>query len=221
MSHQDLIGLMEEGIDRLVQTFLDKPYSFYSENDLHCALYNLLDKMGLNRDCRAKAGERVVTSTLLHKEYPTKGRYRRRNDGPSHKVEKGSRGHFDLCLWDPELAEERIIRRSGGVGEQRTLAAVELSLNEHHKRFLWHVYWDWLKLCDPENEVEKGVILFFVRDYPYKRVKFPRDGFIRMLHDKFGNEDRIDILYIERYLDERVVWLISDTSFRDYKRFGG
>lgn len=206
-------------MDRLVQFFLDKPYSFYSENDLHCALYHILDDLSLNRDCQARAGNRLVASTLLHKEYPTKGRYKRRNDGPSKKIEKGSRGHFDLCLWDPKLTEERYISRAGGVGEQRTLAAVELSLNENHKRFMWHVYWDWLKLSDPENKVEKGIILFFVRDYPYERVKFPRDGFIRKLNIEFGSEDKIDILYIERCLGERKVFLISNTSFRNYKRY--
>ncbi|UCH02075.1 MAG: hypothetical protein JSV20_09755, partial [Candidatus Bathyarchaeota archaeon] len=164
-----------------------------------------------------RADGQLVTSNLLHKEYPTKSRYKRNYEARSEKLERGSRGHFDLCLWDPERTEDRFIRRSGGIGEQRTLAAIELSLNEHHNRFFWHTYWDWLKLSDPDNEVENGIMLFFVRDYPYERVNFPRDGFIRKLCEEFGEEDRIDILYVERHVEERNVWLISNTKFRDYK----
>ena len=66
----------------------------------------------------------------------------------------------------PELTEKRQFERAGGKGEQRTKAAIEISLNEHHNQFQWHVYWDLLKLSDPENEIQTRIILFFLRDYP-------------------------------------------------------
>lgn len=219
MSNQEIISIIDKGIDKLIHRFLEKPYSFYSENDLHCELYHILSEMGLNKSCRVRADKRIVESSILHKEYPTKGRYRRNNSGPSEKVERGSRGHLDISIWDPDITEDRYFRRSGGRGEQRTLAAIEMSLNEHHERFQWHVYWDLLKLNDPMNEIERGIILFFVRDYPYKQVTFPKDGFLRKLHEMFGSEAKTHIIYIEYCLDENTIWLITKTKFLTYKHY--
>lgn len=219
MLTQHFYKLLEEGVNDLIHHFLESPYAFYTESDLHCSLYHLLSNLGLNKDCHVNIGNHIVPSTILHKEYPTKGRYKRKHDDSSYKLKKGSRGHFDLCLWDPNVSHDRYFRRSGGVDEQRTIAAVEISLNEHHARFQWHVYWDLVKLTDSINEVDKGIILFFIRDYPYKRVKFPLDGFLRKLHEMFGSEDRIDIIYIERNIDEKIVWMISDTTFGKYKHY--
>lgn len=142
----------------------------------------------------------------------------RNNSGPSEKVEKGSRGHLDISVWDPDQTDRRYFRKSGGVGEQRTIAAVEMRLNEHHGRFQWHVYWDLLKLTDPENEIEMGIVLFFVRDYLYTS-KFPSDGFLKKLNEMFGSETSAHIIYAESSSRNKSVWMISDTLFRDYRHY--
>jgi len=33
----------ESGIKDLIEAFKSNPYSFYSENDLHCSLFHILD----------------------------------------------------------------------------------------------------------------------------------------------------------------------------------
>ena len=203
----------EESISKTVDDFLESPYSYYSENDLHCQLYLNMCNLGLNQKCLVNTPLGLASSTILHKEYPTKGRYKRNNNGPSAKIETGSRGHFDLSLWDPEHSAKRLISSPGGIGEQRTIGAVELSLNEHHERFKWHALWDHMKLSDPANEIEKGVILFFVRDYPYESTGFPRDGFIKTLSENFKDKDGVSLIYVERYKEEKIVHLLTKGSF--------
>jgi hypothetical protein len=72
---------VENFIDELVETFLERPYTFYSENDLHCYLYHLmLMKEELSKPIKVTTSKgREVKSILVHKEYPTKGLYRRYN----------------------------------------------------------------------------------------------------------------------------------------------
>jgi hypothetical protein len=217
--HQDYYEKLEKGVDRLIQRFIKTPYSYYSENDLHCEQYRIFNNIGLNKSCIIKVGRKKIQSKLLHREYPTKGRYKRVKNGPSLKVKRGKRGHYDLCLWDSELTEKRQFERAGGKGEQRTKAAIEISLNEHHNQFQWHVYWDLLKLSDPENEIQTRIILFFLRDYPYKKTKFSQNGFLSKLHLMFGKETKTHIIYVESNQDENQIWLISDTSFGNYKKY--
>ena len=217
MLREELFAILEKGIAELISAFLTKPYAFYTESDLHCHLYHILVNLGLDKACKVKAAEGNVESVLVHREYPTKGRYKRHDDRKSEKVcVGGKRGHFDLCIWDPAVTEQRSFRTSGGEGEQRTLAAVEFSLNEHHESFQWHVYWDLLKLTDPTNEVERGYILFFLRDYPYEKTGFPRDGFIDKLHEMFGEEKKIPIVYVEKRGSDERRGLVSRASFLDY-----
>jgi hypothetical protein len=94
------------------------------------------------------------------------------------------------------------------------MVAIEMSLNEHHDSFEWKVYWDLLKLTDPNNEVDKGYILFFVRDYPYDRTGFPEDGFISKLRDMYDHEKKVNILYVESKGSETRTILVSDTNFQ-------
>jgi hypothetical protein len=44
------------------------------------------------KDCKS--------SILLHEEYPTKERYNAKS--LKENVPRGSRGHFDICIWNPE-----------------------------------------------------------------------------------------------------------------------
>ena len=199
MNKELVFRILETGIVELVDAFLARPYAFYTESDLHCFLYHTLCNLGLNQ-----------VHACMH------GRYRRRRDTKSTSEKRGSRGHFDISVWDQVLTEQKQFRAPRGEGEQRTLAAVELSLNEHHKNFQWHVYWDLLKLKDPKNEVERGIILFFVRDYPYRRTRFPRNGFIRTLHEMFGDENKVPIVYVEKLGLEERKGTVSRASFLDY-----
>jgi len=171
-SHDIILQLVKESIDELAAHFLKNPYFFYTENDLHCHLFNIIFKKfeshELNKPIETSDGK---SSILLHKEYPTKAQYRRNEAGKLQKVEKGRkgrRGHFDLSVWNPDLVNERLFRSEGGKGEQETFIAIELALVENNyqaKDALIHTKNDLLKLSDSENNVEYGFMLFFVREW--------------------------------------------------------
>lgn len=94
----ELSLILEAGIAKLVDIFLAKPYVFCTESDLHCYLYRVLWDLGLSKECNVKVGGRSVESVLLHREYPTKNKYRRHPDRESEEDPRGKRGHFDLCI---------------------------------------------------------------------------------------------------------------------------
>lgn len=166
-----MLELVEACINDLVKTFLATPYLFYTESDIHCYFYKLISKrlecsgFGLYETLDKKH------SGLLHKEYPTKKRYaqKRLKEDPT-----GRRGHFDLCIWNPEEISKRLFRRRNPKQinkEQQTYLAFEFFLAEgaeesNLEHAIRHTKWDILKLKD--NEVKYGYILFFARDWNFK-----------------------------------------------------
>jgi len=152
------------GIKAVVDRFMESPYLFYSEQDMHAYLYHKLISGKLGEVfVETSFGDRTV---LVHKEYPTLGKYA----GP-----KGTwtRGHFDLAIVDPEHASEshwRTHHTEPPYARHRLKAAVEFGLNAigTTKLDLTHFRKDLARLTDPASMVERGYLLFFVRrqDYP-------------------------------------------------------
>lgn len=212
---KELVNQLENGIIELIDKFHSAPYSSYSENDLQCALFFILSEKELNQPCFIKIGRQQKKSSILHTKYPTKGRYKQSDIGPSIKKPRGKKGFFDLCLWDPEIAQKRQFKSSRGKNEQRTFSVVEIRFIENHNTFQWNVLWDLLKLIDPSNEVENGYILLFVRDYPYESTQFSKDGFLEKLYEMFGREKKIKIIYIECNQGKNRSYMISNNKFLD------
>ena len=161
-SPEKLMRLFENAIKSLVRRFRNHPYVFYTETDMHCYLYHRLYAGGLlNALYPTVEGYDTI---LLHKEYPTVARYRRRNDGTLEESAQGRRrGAFDISIWDPQFIGEREHR------EQKVLCAAELALNECSAGNV-HTINDATKLAGPGNEIKYGYLLFFVRDNPdYER----------------------------------------------------
>lgn len=168
-----LLRIVETCINDLTETFFSTPYLFYTENDLHCHFYKLLSERledagyGLYETLDKKF------STLLHKEYPTKKRYSRKL---IEEKSNGSRGHFDLCMWNPQEVGKRLFRSGNSKeisNEQQTYFAFELLLVEGTdkstlKHAINHSLWDMLKLKD--NEVSYGYILLFARDWSFREA---------------------------------------------------
>jgi hypothetical protein len=153
-----LVPLFEAAIKSLVRRFRNHPYVFYTESDMHCYLYHRMYVGGLINGLYSTVdGDDTV---LLHKEYPTLSQYSRLPDGKLEESGKGRRGHFDICLWDPQFIGQREHRK------QKVLFAAELALNECRPRSL-HTINDTTKLAGPRNEIRFGYLLFFVRDDPY------------------------------------------------------
>ena len=165
-----LLRIAETCISDLTETFFSTPYLFYTENDLHCHFFKILSERleGSGYGVYKTLDEKL--SNLLHKEYPTKKRYRRR---PLREHATGARGHFDLCLWNPEEVSNRLFRSRNPDEidrEQQTYFAFEFLLMEGTdgstlERAITHTLWDMLKLKD--NEVEYGYVLLFARDWSF------------------------------------------------------
>lgn len=156
-----LVPQFEGAIKSLVRRFRTHPYAFYTETDMHCYLYHRLYAGGLvNGLYRTADGHDTI---LLHKEYPTRARYLRRDDGRLEEAEEGSRrGAFDISVWDPQFIAEREHRK------QKVLCAAELALNECGSGNV-HTINDAAKLAGPTNEIRYGYLLYFVRDCsPYR-----------------------------------------------------
>jgi hypothetical protein len=163
VTKEQLVQITETSMDDLINTFEKTPYFFYTENDLHTCLYHqMLSKLPLE-EWKCETIE-AKSSILLHKEYPTKERY----DAKALKqgVLKGARGHFDLCIWNPEETRNRVFRVVGSTHfekEQNTFIVVEFDLIEGNRTLrsaLHHFKWDLLKLRGNKNEVEHGYQLF-------------------------------------------------------------
>ena len=99
-----------------------------------------------------------MQSILLHKEYATKARYRRRPEDGTLEEDRLARGRgaFDISIWDPLYLSTLEHRK------QKVLCAAELALNECGSKNP-HTINDTTKLADRGN-VKYGYILFFVRD---------------------------------------------------------
>jgi len=166
-----LLELVETCIDDLTGTYFSTPYLFYTENDLHCYLYKLLSERLEDAGYGLYETVDKKSSTLLHKEYPTKKRYSRKL---IEEKSNGSRGHFDLCIWNPQEVGKRLFRSGNSreiSNEQQTYFAFELLLVEGAgkstlEHAINHTMWDMLKLKD--NEVKYGYILFFARDWSFR-----------------------------------------------------
>ena len=212
VAKEQLVRITESAIDKLIMTFKARPYFFYTENGLHCHLFNdMFSKLPL-REWQCVTGD-GKTGVLLHKEYPTKARYdakalREVNLG-------GARGHFDLCIWNPELAGERVFRagHSDFENEQQTFIAIELDLIERNHPFeiaLHHFRWDLLKLTGGKNEVEHGYQLVFVRDWIHK------GDFVSQARNEAAKAKNTTVLHIESDKDNTHIGTLSPKAFLNY-----
>jgi len=186
-------------IRMLVEKFIEMPYFFYSEQDMHAYLYHKLisGKLG-GFFVETHFGDKSV---LLHKEYPTLRIY------PGRR--RGRRGHFDLAIIDPKYASEshwRMQVREPPYSRHRLKAAFEFGLNAigTTRLDLTHFRKDLERLTNSENKVERAYLLFFVRRQDY----LPDSGLLRVidrLPDKLEqelerNRDRASnlvVLYVE------------------------
>lgn len=199
-TEEPLLDVAETCINELTGTFFSTPYMFYTENDLHCYLYKLLSERLADAGYGLYETMDKKLSNLLHKEYPTKKRYSR-----EFQIEdpKGRRGHFDLCIWNPEEVGERLFRsrKTKEISkEQQTKFAFEFLFVEGNDKNLedaiHHTMWDMLKLKD--NEVEYGYILVFARDWSY------REDFLKKMKEQ-RIPLNITLVYVEARDDKNIV----------------
>jgi hypothetical protein len=181
-------------INALVERFIEKPYFFYTEHDIHAFLYHRLvsGKLG-ELFVETSSGDKTV---LVHREYPTLNAY----VGPRGKR---TRGHFDLSIIDPAHAAEshwRLRIKKPPYSRHAPKVAIEIGLNAigTTRLDLKHFGKDFARLADPKNLVERGYLLFFVR-----REDFAGSGMLPIIAQlpdrlqlRFENRDRTNKLAI-------------------------
>jgi hypothetical protein len=195
---------VESAIKSLKEKFLQAPFSFYSETDMHCYLHNTLYQDSYFREpLDVRLNEKQIVQTIrLHREYPTLGKFYKQGlllvpdeNNYLNVGEKGlqpSRGAYDLAIIDPSI--------EANFKHQRTTVAIELALNELDPT-LWHLENDYTKITYDFNKVERGYILFFVRkaglsqEILNKRLPQIRLRIKEMFEGKLASNVRI--LYLE------------------------
>ena len=214
VTKEELQKVVADSIDDLITTFKKYPYFFYTENDLHTYLYfEIFRRLPLREwMCKTKDGK---TSILLHKEYPTKERYSA--ELLKENIPKGSRGHIDLTIWNPEKTEERLFRvtsKNSFKDEQQTFIAIELDMIERSESLpdaIHHFKWDLLKLRSKKNEIEYGYSLIFVRDWRHS------ENFLSEIK-KLPQDNKTTIIYAESSEEKRLIGTLSKKPFLKYKK---
>jgi len=215
VSKEQLVQIAETSIDHLITAYSSEPHLFYAENDLHAFLYqDILNRLPIkNWKCRTLDGK---LSILLHEEYPTKQRYSEKH--LKENVPRGKRGHFDLCIWNPENTSGRRFRVTQSTKfeeEQQTFVAIEFDLLEHNDSLdqaVHHLKWDLMKLKSVKNEVEYGFSLVFVRHWVHN------DEFLKKIKTQIERENKITVLYAEKTRDQRAaIGTMSKKRFLNYQ----
>ena len=193
------IELVEQSISVFKDKFLESPFSFYTESDMHCYLYKELS-FGFRDEHNVKIGnkDKTVQTTLLHNEYPTLSCYYKSKAGVLIRYNKEknkkpnfrpTRGRFDLAIIDPDSP--------GNFKKKRTSIAIELSLDKDNK--LIHLTNDYTKLTDEKNDVDQGYILHLIRTEELSKTKQNRLPKLRKKINEFEQklDKNVKLLYLE------------------------
>jgi len=130
---QTLLTQLETVLHRLVESFWEEPYGYFTEADAVAAL----DTWVARRPELAQVYHTAdgFETSLLHREYPTFFRFKE-SDPTERLTHGGDRGHYDLALINPsyvrryraETITNRNVRDRGDLSSPPLLAAVEFQL---------------------------------------------------------------------------------------------
>lgn len=130
---QELLTQLETALHRLVESFWEEPYRFFTEADAVAALQFWVVKQPELAQV-VHTADRFETG-LLHREYPTF--FRLSMDDPTERLgPPARRGHYDLVVIDPayvqrheaEVVTNRDIKDRGECSSPPLLAVVEFKL---------------------------------------------------------------------------------------------
>lgn len=147
MNDVNIYSKVEEAVATMVNKFKERFKEFTSENDLHCYIYHILYKIGINE---------VNKRLILHKEYPSCSNRGRK---------KTRKGHFDLIVFNPES-----LSKKNGIPE--VLIAMEFKLiRNNSKKYIESIRQDFEQISDEINKknIKKGYVLVFSQ-IPYKHT---------------------------------------------------
>lgn len=101
------IEKLERCINSLGEKFIKWPYNFFTESDAHSFLYYYIFRSAdssLKR--RYPTLDNSFKTILVHREYPTVFRYKKKEMEISPN---GGRGHYDLAILNPQFVEKHSI----------------------------------------------------------------------------------------------------------------
>ena len=111
MSHQSIIETVEKSIDLLCCKFHSHPTLFFTENDIVCYFYSVLQQ---NIPISKAIDKDGYEHCLIHREYPTpfrcdmgKSKFELKDDDT--RTEKGGkyqRGHYDIVVLNPQFIRQ-------------------------------------------------------------------------------------------------------------------
>ena len=219
------IELVEQSISVFKDKFLESPFSFYTESDMHCYLYKELSfRFMEEHDVKIGNKDKTVQTTLLHNEYPTLSCYYKSKAGVLIRYNKEknkkpnfrpTRGRFDLAIIDPDSP--------GNFKKKRTSIAIELSLNKDIDKDnkLIHLKNDCEKLTDKENGVDQGYILHFIRTEELSKTLQNRLPELRKNIDEFKQnlDQKVKFLYLETNKPNKKPKFISSKNWAPMARW--
>jgi hypothetical protein len=132
-SGQTFLVQLETALHRLVESFWEEPYRYFTEADAVVGLQSWVARRPeLAQTLRTADG---FETGLLHREYPTFFRFDK-SEPDQRKDPPARRGHYDLVLFDPAYVQaheaETVINRNikdrGDLSSPPLLAAVEFKL---------------------------------------------------------------------------------------------
>jgi hypothetical protein len=169
---QELLIPLETALHRLVESFWEEPYRYFTEADAHVGLQTWVARRPeLAQTYRTADGDGEADgfeTSLLHREYPTSFRFSKRN--PTERLPyPARRGYYDLVLIDPRYVESwpaatvsnQNINDRGDFPSPPLLAAVEFKLGTWSKNTVDGVRRDLGKLrlalgCELETPPDTG-----------------------------------------------------------------
>ncbi|MFP6670371.1 MAG: hypothetical protein VB857_03060, partial [Pirellulaceae bacterium] len=128
-----IVQIVKEQLDKLEEQFKTNPTLFFTENDLVCTFYSLLDK-ALGELAKQKDSDENLQS-LIHCEYPTpfrcdmKNRKFKEKTNSEEGYKKYKRGHFDIVILSPSFINEKF---EGSADSFRILKGQKLKEYENH-----------------------------------------------------------------------------------------
>ena len=138
MDKEIIFSKVDKSIRTIINKFRERCGEFVSENDLHCYLYNIMHKNGVN-----EFNKRLI----LHKEFPS-----------CRKRGKGRRkGLFDIVVLDPNTLNDRI-------RESKVLIAMEFKLiRANYEKQIGQIENDFEQISEEieNNNIERGYVFVF------------------------------------------------------------
>ncbi len=160
------IELIHSTIKTIINQFRRKPDNFFNEHDFHQYCYHVFyRKKEFSKQYMTKDGRKT---NVLHPEYPTLERFRRK---PVGRVDStGVRARYDMVILNPDFIEKNELEtiRCRDIEKVKTdyetkniFAALEFKfIVRHSLRYIGEIKFDYLKLVHAKEVNHKYILIF-------------------------------------------------------------